>query len=159
MISTFLQRQGRAEEAAAYLRRFYNQQDVEERVAAERQSLRKSDTLLPHELSPELLKRLRSQLSAVAGDITALYLVRKAVQFCPDRQCFVLAIKRRTGMIDVNTEAKDSALAGAVLAVLEQVTLPGSVVVVSMNQNTWLEKRMQAVPSARVSLPAQIPVA
>jgi len=87
----FARRQGRAHEAAQYRERAKQAQHVERSARAEREDVGPKDTLLYHGVGPEALARLRDQLAGFEM-VSKAYLVRKQVQFLPDKPLYVLGI-------------------------------------------------------------------
>ena len=87
----FTRRQGRAQEAAQYRDRAKQAQQIERSARAEREEVGPKDKLLYHALDSERLSRLRAQIAGFEK-VSKAYLVRKQVQFHPDKPLYVLGI-------------------------------------------------------------------
>ncbi|MBI4497205.1 MAG: M48 family metalloprotease [Chloroflexi bacterium] len=90
-IYRFLIGQGREQEAQAYYRRAVQQAEVLEQARQERAALSVDDTYLPHDLPASEVARLREQLARLP-EIARAYLVRKEVQYFPEKPLYVLGV-------------------------------------------------------------------
>ncbi|MBR8831619.1 MAG: hypothetical protein N5P05_003109 [Chroococcopsis gigantea SAG 12.99] len=72
----------------------------------ERSSVRPDDRFLPHDLSWEIIKDLRQQLTQ-HQEIKEAYLVRKMVKIFPEVPFYILAIVRRSSAWELNGHERD----------------------------------------------------
>jgi Zn-dependent protease with chaperone function len=77
--------------AQNYLRRAYAQSQVQQNAQAERNEVSFLDRLTAHDLSNEKVAQLRREL-AQDGQVREAYLVRKEVQYRPDKPLYALGV-------------------------------------------------------------------
>lgn len=141
----FLCDTGRAAEAEAYRRRGQQHQDKAALAIAERQSVERQDTLLPHSLDAAQIADLRDQLAG-HKEIAAAYLARKQLQHFPEKPFYLLALVTDTGWW--GAEEKESEL---VEHLLKWLRFPGPLNLVLISRtNSWLADKFNTLPDAEI---------
>jgi tetratricopeptide (TPR) repeat protein len=109
LIYSFLQRQGREEEAANYRQRAEKHYELLLLAKQERSGVRTSDRFEPHGLSAEAEAQLRQQLASYP-EVKEVYLVRKVVQYFPQKPFYILGVKRKRLLLEIDEQALDQKL-------------------------------------------------
>ena len=87
----FLTSRGRVADAETYRQRAHRRVQLLQSARAERQGVRRADTLMPHDLPPDSLAWITGNL-ATRPAVSAAYLARKEVTHLPERAVYLLAI-------------------------------------------------------------------
>lgn len=134
-IAHYLETQGREDESNAWRERLARYHAAQAQVNAERDFVRDSDTLLPHALSPRELEALREQLAGYT-EVARAYLVRKALQYYPERPVYVLmvAYSWRHAYLPIKRPAGLSA------KLAQEITFPGETLVMAVNATKLTRK-------------------
>lgn len=101
LIYTFLQKHRRENEAAQYRQRAEHHYDQLHLAQQERRSISASDRFEPHGLSAEVEAQFRQQLARYP-QIKEAYLVRKVVQYFPEKPFYILAVSRKLALIEMD---------------------------------------------------------
>jgi hypothetical protein len=109
LIYSFLQRQGREEEAAKYRQRAEKHYDLLLLARRERSGAWENDRFERHGLSAEAEAQIRQQL-AHYPEVKEVYLVRKVVQYFPEQPFYVLGVKRKRSLIEMDEQSEDQKL-------------------------------------------------
>jgi len=88
----FYKRQGRDAEAEEYRLSMAGKFEQLEAADRERETFKDGDELLPHDLTPEQVARLREQLAGIE-ELKAAYLARKRLEHFPERPVYVLGVE------------------------------------------------------------------
>jgi Zn-dependent protease with chaperone function len=99
LMYSFLQKQGRESEAAQYRQRAEQHYDQLLLAEQERSGVSASDRFEPHGLPAEVETQFRQQLARYP-QIKEAYLVRKVVQYFPEKPFYVLGIIRRRAFFE-----------------------------------------------------------
>ena len=135
-IAALLENLGRDAEAAPHRRQAWNAEELLYKAARERQHVGVRDGLLPHELSSDVIARIRDRLVEL-GSVRAAWLVRKKVVHLPQSPLYVLGI-----VSSVRVGVRDIARLAA------RTRLPGQVLVIVVG--SMLRGRLRRVPAARI---------
>lgn len=109
LIYSFLQKQGREEEADHYRQRAEKHYELLLLAKQERSGVRASDRFEPHGLSAEAEAQLRQQLARYP-EVKEAYLVRKAVQYFPQKPFYVLGVRRKRSLLERDEQVLDQKL-------------------------------------------------
>lgn len=109
LMESFLQRHGREEEAANYRQRAEKHFEQLLLAKQERSSVRASDRFEPHGLSAASEAQLRQQLARYP-EVKEAYLVRKVVQYFPQEPFYVLGVKRKRALLEIDEQELDQKL-------------------------------------------------
>lgn len=146
-IWAFYEAEGRTVEATEYRRRAWQQGDLLELAASERQDVTNRDRFIPHELSEARLAPIRD-LVVAAQDIGEAYFVRKDVTHMPEVPLYVLGVKMKLPWYRYRSHTKEQAL---VERLVREVPVPGQWFVIALNEHTAkLRKKMRKVPGAQL---------
>ena len=108
-IYSFLQRQGREEEAANYRQRAEKHYELLLLARQERSDVRINDRFERHGLSAEAEAQIRQQLARYP-EVKEAYLVRKVVQYFPEQPFYVLGVKRKRSLLELDEQSADQKL-------------------------------------------------
>jgi Zn-dependent protease with chaperone function len=146
-IWAFFEAEGRTAEATEYRRRAWQQGDLLELAAPERQDVTGRDTFIPHELPEHELAPIRAAVTA-APDIAEAYFVRKAVAHMAEVPLYVLGVKMKLPWYRYRSQTKEQAL---VERLVKEVPVPGQWFVVALNDHTTkIRRKMRKVPGAQL---------
>ncbi len=146
-IWAFYEAAGRTDEAAAYKRRAWEQGDLLDRAAPERQGVNGGDTFLPHQLSEEELVPIRAALAA-AAEVGEAYIVRKAVKHMPEVPLHILGVKMRLPWYRYRSESKERRL---ISRLAKELPVPGQWLVLALNDHTTkIRRKMRKVAGAQL---------
>ena len=137
---------GNSAAAESYARRRQRYLEEVRLAQAERAGIAARDELLPHRLSPEGIASLRPIFLKYAL-LESVYAAQKRVANFPDSPYFVMGLlPRRKWYLWASTK-KERALVG----MAKDLRLPGQGWVVLLNnRNSWLKKRLLAIPESRI---------
>jgi hypothetical protein len=108
-IYTFLQKQGRDEEADNYRQRAKQHYESLLLARQERSGVSASDRFQPYEFPAEAREQLRQQLARYP-QVKEAYLVQKVVQHFPQKPFYVLGVKRRRTSFEMDERGEDEKL-------------------------------------------------
>ncbi len=146
-ICAFYEAAGRTAEAVAYQRRAWEQGDLLDRAAPERQGVSGGDTLLPHELPEAELASIRALLVA-AEDVGEAYIVRKAVRHMPEVPLYIVGVKMRLPWYRYRSESKEQRL---IARLAKELPVPGQWLVVALNDHSAkIRRKMRKVAGAQL---------
>ena len=146
-IWAFYEAAGRSAEAAAYQRRAWEQGDLLDRAAPERQDVSGGDSLLPHELSEAKLLPIRAVLAATE-DVGEAYIVRKAVTHMPEVPLYIVGVKMRLPWYRYRSVSKEQRL---ISRLVKELPVPGQWLVVALNDHTAkIRRKMRRVAGAQL---------
>lgn len=146
-IWAFYEGAGRTDKAAAYRRLAWEQSDLMDLAAGERNDVSAKDTLLPHELPESDLAPIREALAGFE-DLAEAYFVRKAVTHMPEVPFYVLGVKFRLPWYRYQSQSKEQEL---IEELSQKVPLPGQWLIVALNEHTAkVRKKMRRVPAAQL---------
>jgi Zn-dependent protease with chaperone function len=146
VIVEYLLANGREAEAKPYIERFARQQALEQQQRAERQAIRKKDTLLPHALPPDAFEALRVMLVG-NGEVKAAYLARKEVPPGHDPM-HVLGVVRKSRMLRYERIDADRRLIDRLAS---EAPVAAEILFVALNSETrWLRRKLKKVRDSRV---------
>jgi Zn-dependent protease with chaperone function len=137
---------GKHDEAERMHRLAAAHQDALEAAGPERSVLARGDVLLPHGLDAEEVERVRGQLVG-RPDLAEAYLLRKQVRHFPEKPCFVLAFVARVPWYRLTGPGFGAKLAGALAS---EVRFREPILVVPLNEDRALLKKVRAVQGARI---------
>ncbi len=147
-IWAFYEAEGRTAEATEYRRRAWQQGDLLQLAAPERQDVTNRDRFIPHDLPDAKLSPIR-EVVAAAPDIAEAYLVRKDVTHMPEVPLYVLGVKMKLPWYRYRSQTKEQAL---VDRLVKEVPVPGQWFVVALNEHTAkIRKKMRKVPGAQLA--------
>jgi Zn-dependent protease with chaperone function len=109
LIYSFLQKQGREEDAANYRQRAEKHYDLLLLARQERSGVWEKDRFERHGLSAEAEAQIRQQL-AHYPEVKEAYLLRKVVQYFPEQPFYVLGVKRKRSLIEMDEQSEDQKL-------------------------------------------------
>ena len=117
-------------------------------VAADRERARAThnDPLEPHALSPAELAPLREKLSWYAA-VERAYLVRKKVQFLPQRPFYVLGVLRRRKWLEGNPQRVSREIAQMIV---KRVRLNGKCLVLVFTRSSKWRKPLAKIPDSEI---------
>jgi Zn-dependent protease with chaperone function len=146
LLSAFYATRGQAAEAQSCLRRGTEQQKIIAKAERERATAVYSDPFEPHALSTAELAPLREILSWFDA-VEHAYLVRKKVQFLPQKPFYVLGILRRRNWFERNPQRESQDLANMLA---KRVRLgSGCRVVVFTARSNW-KKSLLKIPGSEI---------
>lgn len=121
--------------------------DVLDEAVAERETIRATDQLLPHELSDEALQELVSQVFAPENGISRAWLLRKRVHHFVSKPLYVLLVMPRTDRRPRTPEA-----AGVwVQELAAKLPMPGEGFVIATGKEyAWLERAAKQMSRAEL---------
>ncbi|MEH2361099.1 M48 family metallopeptidase [Nostoc sp.] len=146
IICSFLQEQGKINEAKSYQERAENYTELIFKAQQERSDVRENDNFESHNISDLEVNKLRQQLSHYPHIIT-VYLVEKNLQYFPEKPLYVLTVKREISLFEGNYEAENSKL---VNSLLEENELPGNVAIFILNSHLNMEKKLKRIPNSMI---------
>ena len=146
LIASFLQQQGKEQEAKQYLRKATEQGEALEVAHKERSRLSPKDSFASHGLTSEQLEPLREQL-AHFPDVAEAYLVRRIVEHFPEKPLYVLGVVANVKWYRFRWETADTKL---VKSLMEKVVLPGEGFFVAFNSGTKkIAKKAKRIAGSR----------
>lgn len=147
-IHAFLMSRGRETEALAYYDRGERRAELLERAKAERDAVSPRDTFLPHELGPEELDAVTSQLDRY-WQLRRAYLVRKEVKLFPEFPQYVLGVGIGFHWYEYVSQKRLNNLHLRIAGELE-FPFPAIVVNLSLEGGGAFRKKMKKVPGAEI---------
>ncbi|MEH2178184.1 M48 family metalloprotease [Nostoc sp.] len=146
IICYFLKNQGKNNEAKSYQQRAENYSKLILKAQQERSNLKKDDKFEPHNISDIEVKKLCQQLSHYPQIITA-YLVKKKLQFFPEKPLYIIAVKRGFSFWEGSRiyENDNSKIASSLLNKNE---LPDDVFIFILNSHLNMEKKLKVIPNS-----------
>ncbi|HZT41325.1 MAG TPA: M48 family metalloprotease [Chthonomonadaceae bacterium] len=145
-VYAFLMQQGRAEEANQYRQRFEQHTQLEALAEAERSHVSVGDRFLPHGLPTEKVAALAEQLACYL-EVAAVYLVRKELQYFPNKPFFVLGIQPVVKWYESRSEETDGKL---IRKIASEVRLPGDTSILVMTRNKKVGSILRQMPGAEI---------
>lgn len=115
-------------------------QRMQDRIRIEVTQLSTKDVFLPHDLDPDSLQALQAALQT-QKKVGRAWLVRKQIPDTPDWPHFVLVVKWRGMVLDADKHLQ---------ALVNAQSLPGSMVVLSLNDNRPVTGRIRKMDGAEV---------
>ena len=148
IICYFLKNQGKNNEAKSYQQRAENYSKLILKAQEERSNLKKDDKFEHHNISDIEVKKLCQQLSHYPQIITA-YLVKKKLQFFPEKPLYILAVKRGFSFWEGSRiyESDNSKIANSLL---KENELPDNVFIFILNSNLSMEKKLKRIPNSMI---------
>ncbi|MDZ8185865.1 MAG: M48 family metalloprotease [Nostoc sp. ChiSLP02] len=146
IIYSFLQKQGKVNEAKSYLQRAESYYDLILKAQQERSNVREKDKFEPHTASDIEVNKLRHQLSRYPQVISA-YLVQKNLQYFPEKPLYVLALKREVTFLEGIQEPDHSKL---VNSLLQENEFLGNVFIFILNSHLNMEKKLKVIPNSMI---------
>ena len=142
----FHRRHGREVEAKEFERRFWELTEQVELARRERTTVRSTDRLIGHGLTPEGVAGFARNLQRIEGLERAL-LVRKAVKYQPERALFVLGVISDTPWWKWTIRSQEKEL---VARIGRECGPPGDILVVSLRLNTAFRRPFRFVPGSEI---------
>lgn len=129
LIYAFLKQQGQIEAANVYQKRAQNHYELVLRARQERATISHTDEFQSHGLPADAVQQLGKQLSGYE-QIKEAYLVRKVVNYFPEKPFYVLGVKRhypwhKLNLADLDTELLDK--------LVSEIQLPGQAYFLILN--------------------------
>lgn len=143
LIYTFFQNQGNSEQAEVYRQRAEQHYELILKAKQERATISANDEFQPHNLPVAELEQLRQQLSRYP-QITKVYLLRKVVQYFPERELYILGVVTKVSFWDNNAESENARL---VNSLNETLNFPYSVFILVLNSYANIEKKFKKLPN------------
>jgi hypothetical protein len=138
LIYSFLQKQGREQEAAKYRQQAEQHYELLYLAQQERSGVSASDRFEPHGLSAEAVAQFRKQLARYP-QIKEAYLVRKVVRYFPQKPFYILGIKRKRSFFEMDQNREYQKLLDQLVNELE---FSGESWIVFLNANAPLAKAL-----------------
>ncbi|MFE1744922.1 hypothetical protein [Coleofasciculus sp. H7-2] len=129
LIYAFLKQQGQIEAANVYQKRAQNHYELVLRARQERSTISHTNEFQPHGLPADAVQELCEQLSGYE-QIKEAYLVRKVVNYFPEKPFYVLGVKRHHPWHKLNLSHLDTELLNKLVA---EIQLAGQVYVLILN--------------------------
>ncbi|MEH2264997.1 M48 family metalloprotease [Nostoc sp.] len=148
IIYYFLKKQGRKNEAKSYQERGENYHKLILKGQKERYKLKRDDKFCSHNISDIEVNKLCQQLSHYPQIITA-YLVKKNLQYFPEKPLCVLAVKREFSFWQGSRiyEADNSKI---VQSLLKENELTDNVFIFILNSNLSMEKKLKRISNSMI---------
>ncbi|NOT35202.1 MAG: M48 family metalloprotease [Candidatus Eisenbacteria bacterium] len=145
--SAFLRSHGRSDEADAFVQRAWQYGELAEKAQRERQELKKSDSLAPHDLDVDVLVRLRERLANETW-LDAVYLVRKQVVHLAGKPCYVLGLVPHRPWHRLSQPTKEAQHA---IALLGDGAVPAGVWgFLIVDRLAWAKRRLRRIEGAEI---------
>ncbi|MBN3939575.1 MAG: M48 family metalloprotease [Nostoc sp. NMS9] len=148
IICYFLKNQGKNQEAKSYQERAENYHKLILKGQKERSSLKINDKFDPHNISEIEVNKLRQQLSHHPQIITA-YLVKKNLQYFPEKPLYVLAVKRGFSFWE-GSRIYETDNSKIVQSLLKENELPDNVFIFILNSNLSMEKKLKRISNSMI---------
>ncbi|MEH1864807.1 MAG: M48 family metalloprotease [Nostoc sp.] len=146
IICSFLKQQGKINEAKSYQERAINFHELILKAQQERSSVREKDKFESHNVSNIEVNKLRQQFSDRPYIITA-YLVKKTLQYFPEKPLYVLALKREFTFLEGIEKPDHSKL---VNSLLQENEFLGNVFIFILNDHLNMEKKLKQIPNSMI---------
>ncbi|MEH1852232.1 MAG: M48 family metallopeptidase [Nostoc sp.] len=143
-IYSFLQEQGKINEAKSYQERAINYHELILKARQERSKVRENDKFESHNVSDLEVTKLRQQFSDRPHIITA-YLVQKELQYFPEKPLYVLALKREVTFLEGIEKPDHSKL---VNSLLQENEFLDNVFIFILNDHLNMEKKLKRIPNS-----------
>lgn len=143
----WLRERNRDGEAQSLYPQFDDFQAMEMAAADERSRITPKDDFQPHELRPESVASIRSQL-ALEDAVIEGWLAKKSVKNFPDRPVYVLCVRRKSSWWKVESSTRNTKFAQHLASTLR---FPGEFfVLVLCGETKKLVQKIQALDDARI---------
>ena len=146
LLGAFYAARGQATDAQTCLRRATAQEKILVAAERERVTALHSDSFEPHALSPAELAPLCERLSWYEA-VERAYLVRKKVQFFPQKPFYVLGVMRRRSWLERNPQRESQDLAKMIV---KHVRLNGKCYVVVFTGRSDWKKSLIKIPGSEI---------
>lgn len=145
-ISDFLRARGRADEAERYSDLALKSADQLELAREERKHASDKDQFVPHGLDPAEVARLTKDISR-HGDVRKVWLVRKQVEYFPERPFYVLGVLHAEKWWSFSKSSTAEYLVDA----LSKIEYPGETYIAALyGSNRRLKSALKAVPGSEL---------
>jgi Zn-dependent protease with chaperone function len=154
VIAAYLHRQGKPDEANAYEARASKAEAAQAEAERERESVYRQDAFLPHELGPDELAALTTELAKYPG-VKRAWLARKALKHSPENAVYVLGIDTgfdwRGIVREIGIPLAKAARDPLVDELANALPFPGEAFVVPLHrENAWLAKKLKKVAQSQL---------
>jgi tetratricopeptide (TPR) repeat protein len=148
IIYSFLQKQGKVEEAKSYLQRAEKYYAVASQAQEERSWVRMNDEFKNHDLPEKEIKKICHYLSLIS-EIKTVYLVQKIVKNFPGNPLYILGITRKVGFWgEADSEVKNSQLR---TQLHKEIEFPGDgFILILTGQHAIFEKKLRKIPNSMI---------
>lgn len=147
MLLDYYRQAGRDQEADPIQKRLTEHEQALARARTERLKVSRRDRFMPHDLKARELEKLRRVLYRYP-QIKAAYLVRKQVRTFTDKPSYVLAVQRRTRVLENSRADKH-----LIESLRSQIPLTCAVVVLGWSSISLQSRLREACPSPVFSAP------
>jgi Zn-dependent protease with chaperone function len=153
IIAAWLRRRGRTEDAQRYEAQASDAELLQAAALKERESVRRKDSFLPHDVDQAALASLTAAL-AKDRRVAAAWLARKVLKHKPENPLLVLGVDTRSDWGSpfraIGIPVGKGRDAGFSQELANTLPLPGDAFVVPLRENAWLRKKMKKVPGATI---------
>ncbi|MEH2383429.1 MAG: hypothetical protein V7K27_31840 [Nostoc sp.] len=146
IICSFLQEQGKINQAKSYQERAENYTELILKAQQERSRVRENDKFESHNVSDIEVNKLHQQFSDRPHIIT-VYLVQKKLQYFPEKPLYVLAVKREVTFLEGIEKPDHSKL---VNSLLQENEFLGNVFIFILNDHLNMEKKLKRIPNSMI---------